>query len=126
MNELTGRPAKYFAVAIALLALMFGGVPEVWSKEKAHAKAQSKVVLENDKVKVTESRYPPGADAPSMLRPGRVVYTVKGGTILRTYPDGKTVKIVTKAGETRWLEAETFSFANVGKSEIVLHSVTPK
>jgi hypothetical protein len=61
-----------------------------------------------------------------MLRPGRVVYTVKGGTILRTYPDGKTVKIVTKAGETRWLEAETFSFANVGKSEIVLHSVTPK
>jgi hypothetical protein len=126
MKEMTGRRARLFSVAISFLVFMCAGVSEGWSKEKAHAKAQSKVVLENDKVKVTESRYPPGAEAPSMLRPGRVVYTVKGGTFLRTYPDGKKVKIVTKTGETRWLEAETFSFANVGKSEIVLHSVTPK
>ena len=71
---------------------------------KASAKGQItvKVLLENDKVKVkTETRIPAGAVAPSIARPNRVVHTVKGGTFMRTYPDGKKVKVETKTGETR-------------------------
>jgi hypothetical protein len=90
---------------------------------KGATAGQSKIVFENDKVRVTESRWAPGSEAPSVLRPGRIVHTIKGGTLLRTYPDGKQVKVETKTGETRWVDAETFSFKNVGKTEVVLYSV---
>jgi hypothetical protein len=61
-----------------------------------------------------------------MERPGRAVLTVKGGTFTRTYPDGRKVKIETKAGEWRWLDKETYSFENTGKTEIILQGVNLK
>jgi len=82
-----------------------------------------KVIIDNDKVRVQETRYKPGTGGPMAERPGRAVLTVKGGTFTRTYPDGKKVKIETKTGEWRWLEKETYSFENTGKTEIVLHGV---
>lgn len=85
-----------------------------------------KVILENDKVRIQESHYKPGTGGPMAERPGRAVLTVKGGTFTRTYPDGKKVKIETKTGEWRWLEKETYSFENTGKTEIVLQSVNLK
>ena len=100
------------------------------AQEKAKAPAKGevavKVLFENAKVKVTENRFPAGAVSPSSARPDRVVHTIKGGTFVRTLPNGKKVTIVTKAGETRWLEAATYEVKNAGKSEIVLHVVIPK
>ena len=92
-------------------------------KTPAKAEPVVKVLFENAKVKVTESRFPPGSVSPSSLRPGRVVHTVQGGTLERTLPDGKKVKVETKTGDTRWLDAETCAVTNVGKSEVVLHVV---
>lgn len=51
------------------------------------------------------------------------MHTVKGSTIVRTHPDGKTQKIESKTGETRWLEAATYEFKNVGKSDYIIHVV---
>jgi hypothetical protein len=92
-------------------------------KAKSPDKIDQKVLFENDKVRVVESRFPPGSVGPSTARPARVAHTVKGGTFLRTYPDGKKVKVETKTGETRWMEAETYEFTNAGNAEIVLHTV---
>ena len=85
-----------------------------------------KVIIENDKVRIQETRYKPGTGGPMAERPGRAVLTVKGGTFTRTYPDGKKVKIETKTGEWRWLDKETYSFENTGKTEIILQGVTLK
>jgi hypothetical protein len=75
---------------------------------------------------VIEFRIKPGITAASVERGDRVIYNVKGGTLLRTYPDGKTDKIVLKTGDTRWVEKATFGFKNVGKTEIVQVVVFPK
>jgi hypothetical protein len=90
------------------------------------ASTPAKVILENDKLRIQETRYKPGTGGPMMERPGRASYSVRGGTFLRTYPDGKKVKVETKTGEWRWIEKETFSFVNAGKTEIILHTVVPK
>jgi hypothetical protein len=121
-----------FVVGMVIPAFILAGMvaSPAMAQEKAKASAKGevsvKVLFENAKVKVTENRFPAGGVSPSSARPGRVVHTLKGGTFLRTHPDGKKITVVTKTGETRWLEAETYEVKNVGKSEIVLHVVIPK
>jgi len=47
------------------------------------------VFVDNDRVKVVENRYKPGEERdgpPALYRVGRAL---KGGTLQRTYPDGK-------------------------------------
>ena len=120
-------PAFIFAGGMASSAVAQEKAKPAATQDKAKAPAKgeitSKVLFENNKVKAVELRYPAGVVSPSAARPDRVVHTIKGGTIVRTYPDGKTQKIESKAGETRWLEAATYEFKNVGKSEYVLHVV---
>ena len=116
----------FFALA-GMIALPVSAQDKGKAATESKAKAPTtKTLFENDKVRVTESRFAAGAVSPSTARPGRVVHTVKGGTFTRIYPDGKKLKIETKTGETRWLEAETYEVRNTGKGEIVLHVVYPK
>ncbi len=89
----------------------------------AKGTGSTKVLFENEKVRVTEARWKPGQGGPSQERPDRLSYDVQGGTFLRTYPDGKKVKIEARTGEWRWVEKGTYSFENVGKTEIIQHTV---
>jgi hypothetical protein len=97
------------------------------AQEKAKAaapKQEQKVLLENDKVRVTETRWVAGAVSDSAKRPARVVRALKGGTLQRTYPDGKTELSTYKTGEVRFFEADgPYALKNIGKSEMVLYSV---
>lgn len=100
------------------------------AQEKAKAvkgQATLTVLQENDKVRVYEVRFKPGDDSASIARPFRVVRALKGGTIQRTYPDGKTEKIEYKTGDVRLAGPDpVFKGKNVGKTEIVLYVVQPK
>jgi hypothetical protein len=61
------------------------------------------------------------------LMPARVVRALKGGTLMRTYADGKTEKVQWKTGEVKWLGPDpVFATKNVGKTEIVLYVVEVK
>jgi len=97
--------------------------------EKAAGKVSSTVVAENEKVRVLENRFKPGAlneTPPSSST--RVIHVLKGGTLLRTYTDGKTEKIEWKTGETKILgpSAQTYTTKNIGKSELALLIVVLK
>lgn len=110
-------------IAGTVLALTLVASPAVLAQEKAKSAAPESVttvVLQNDKVRVYESRFKPGAESPTRERMARVSYVVKGGTMLRTYPDGKTLKLVRKAGTAEWLEKDTYSVKNIGKTEVIL------
>lgn len=129
------KAAKVLSIVTSLVVMALFSVSGSWAQDKGKdAKATSaakpstpaKVLLENDKLRIQETRYKPGSGGPMMERPGRASYSVKGGTFLRTYPDGKKVSVETKTGEWRWIEKETFSFINSGKTEIILHTVVPK
>lgn len=90
-----------------------------------------KILLENDKVQVRQVTYKPGEVRPAVAEGSRVVHVIKGGTLLRIYPDGTTKKIAFKTGEVKWLDETTgsttsYSLKNVGNTEVVLFAVILK
>lgn len=105
---------------------------KVGTTAKAKAKAEPErepviVLFDNDKVRVQEITFKPGAQGPNVARPFRVIRVLAGGTMQRIYPDGKTENVVYKTGEVKVYEADKpFVPVNVGKSDIVLYVVALK
>lgn len=91
-------------------------------------KPVTKVLHDDDKVRVTETTSKPGDEGPSVVRGLRVVRWLQGGTIMRTYADGKTEKIERKTGEVAvgMPEKQAWSVKNVGKTTIVTYIVAIK
>ena len=120
------------ALAIgAFLAGMIAAPAMAQDKAAKAAKGVAKfaTVMENDKVKVLDVQYKPGDEnntVPSSA--SRVVYVIKGGTLTRTYADGKTEKVEFKTGDTRFNEPSktTYTVKNTGKSDVHLHIVQLK
>ena len=79
--------------------------------------ANATVLLENDRVKVSEIRSKPGNKSEMKERPDRVRYVIKGGEFKVTYPDGKTADDKLKAGEAVFLKKDKSARENVGKTE---------
>jgi hypothetical protein len=98
-------------------------------KKGKQATPTQKVLLDNEKVRVLEVQYKPGDENKTVpSSSSRVVRALKGGTLLRTYADGKTQKVEWKAGEVRFLEAEKVAYTakNVGRSDVHLYVVVLK
>jgi hypothetical protein len=96
--------------------------------DKGAPKATIKVVAENDKVRAFETTYAPGAENTAVPRSSvRVVRALKGGTLQRTYADGKKENVVYKAGDVRINQpGPAYTTKNVGKTEIRLYVVQLK
>ncbi|MCX7144003.1 MAG: hypothetical protein NT123_23765 [Proteobacteria bacterium] len=117
------RFAVSAVLAIAALGITSAGL--VHAQDKAKAKSSelppiTKVILENDKVRVLESTFKPGDVSPNRVRNPRVSYVAKGGTLERTYPDGRKTTIDRKTGTAEWNERDTYSVKNIGKTTVVL------
>lgn len=101
-------------------------------KDAKAAKAEkgkpvTKVLHEDDKVRVTETTYKPGDESESVARAYRIVRLLKGGTLQRTYPDGKVEKYERKTGEVRAAGPDTpYKVKNIGKTDVVLYTVNIK
>ncbi len=84
-----------------------------WPKPGPNAK----VLLENEKVRVTENTYKPGEKNAMQKRGPSVVYVLEGGPTKIYYPDGKTEKGERKKGGATYTPAgDTKSTENVGKT----------
>ena len=91
--------------------------------------ATQTVLLDNDKVRVNEVRYQVGDENKSIPSASyRVVRAIKGGTLTRTYADGKTQNVEWKTGEVRMVEPDKtpYTAKNTGKTEIQLYVVILK
>ncbi len=93
-------------------------------------KITRKVLIDNDKVLVLENIYKPGDVNTEVLTTYRVQRVLQGGTLERTYADGKKERIELKTGATRILESpkvgQTYSTKNIGTTTIVNYIVSPK
>jgi hypothetical protein len=124
---------RLIGLSIGLLVPVFilaAGSAVGQEKAKAPQVVQKKY-LENDKVRVVEFTYAPGAENSSVPRDARVVRALTSGTLMRTYPDGKTEKVEWKAGEAKFFPAVTgavpqYTTKNVGKTKLVLYLVVLK
>jgi negative regulator of sigma E activity len=96
--------------------------------EKGAAKATMKVIAENAKARAYEVTFAPGAENTAVPSSSlRVVRALAGGTLQRTYADGKKEKVVYKTGEVKINEASpAFTTKNIGKSQIKLYVVQVK
>jgi len=91
--------------------------------------AKLTVLAENDKARVFEVQYKPGEENKAVPSSSfRVVRALKGGTLMRTYADGKTQKVEWKTGEVRFVEPDKSAYTakNVGKTDIRLYVVVLK
>ncbi len=94
------------------------------AKKAVKGKATVKVLFENDKVQAVEVTFKPGDEGANVARPFHVVRALKGGTIQRTYADGKTAKSEWKTGEVRGVGPDpVYTPKNVGNSDVVLYAV---
>jgi hypothetical protein len=112
-----------------LIAIGLAAVPAyAQDKAKAEAKeipAETKVLLENDKVIVSQSTFKPGAVSRAD-RKARLNYIVASGKLQRTNKEGKTTTYERKAGTAVWLEADSDVVKNIGKTTFVVVGVVHK
>lgn len=119
---------RVFAAFIVASGLALTG--PLHAQEKAKEKGQerapvTKVLLENPKVRVTQSTFKPG-DVSRTNRGPRVNHVLVGGTLERTTKDGKKETYTLKKGETLWREADSDVVKNVGKTNFTVYGVTLK
>lgn len=125
------KPVGLF-IGLLFTALMLpgGGVNQAMADANTTAappKDEVKVLVDNDKVQVIEEAFKPGAVSDSKARPYRVVRALKGGTLQRTYPDGKKEIARWKAGEVKVFEATPpYVLKNIGNTEVLLYVVRLK
>ena len=117
--------------AIVIAAGLGAAVP-LYAQDKAKAKAdpkeiavETKVLLENDKVRVTHSTFKPGAVSRTD-RKARTNYFVTDGKLQRTNKEGKTTTYERKAGTALWLEADSDVVKNIGNTTFVVVGVVHK
>ena len=87
-----------------------------------------KVLVDNAKAKAYEASYAPGAQYEGFVTSTvRIVRVLKGGTLERTYADGKKERVVWKAGEVKQVNpGPAYTTKNIGKSELQLYVVQLK
>jgi hypothetical protein len=77
------------SLGLLLSALLLGSsvLNQALAQDAAMAapKAEQKVLLDNDKVKVVENRFGPGAELENASRGYRVARALTGGTLIRIY-----------------------------------------
>jgi beta-alanine degradation protein BauB len=106
------------AVIAAASVLSAGG--GAMAADQTPAQAVEKVLLENEKVRVLDIRFEPGAVSKMQDRSPRVVYYFTDAHFTITTPDGKTTQRDTKAGSAAWRAQDTTEVTNTGKEDVRL------
>lgn len=116
---------KLFFVAFCVTGfLVYGNSPTDRSENES-----SKVILENDKVKVTEFHSLPGGDACGVGKHShkeRLVIAITDASIKLTTEDGKSQEVDLKAGTAFWGGTETHMVVNTGKQPAKFYAVEVK
>jgi beta-alanine degradation protein BauB len=107
------------AIAIAMVFVLSTAGRAV-AADKTRPEAVTKILLENEKVKVVEVRFKPGAVNKMEARSPRVVYYFTDAHFKITTSDGKTIERNAKAGSAAWRDQETSEVMNAGKKEVRL------
>jgi beta-alanine degradation protein BauB len=76
-----------------------------------------KVVMENPRVRVFDVNFAPGAKAAWHEHPDHVVRALTDANLRLKLPDGKTMDVAARAGETMWMDAGPHETVNTGTQE---------
>jgi quercetin dioxygenase-like cupin family protein len=79
-----------------------------------------KLKLENERVRVLEVTFAPGASIATHSHPDHLAYCIDPGKIAITNADGKEQVLDLVAGQSVWIPAESHSAKNLGTTTIKL------
>src|SRR5258707_220348 len=123
MNSTRRAIAILFVPLLLCSAAALPAVAQDKKAPKAEAKAAdkgavrtSKTLVDNERVRVTESVFKPGEVNPTQKRGYRVTRVLKGNTMVERTIDGKTERIEYKEGNVYVSPAGMSTTKNVGKS----------
>lgn len=77
-----------------------------------------KLLFENERIRMLEVTFKPGAKIGSHSHPDHFGYTVMGGTLRITDAAGKVNDAALDQGAVLWIPAETHSAENIGPTTI--------
>ena len=77
-----------------------------------------KVLLENDRVRILETRYGPGVKSDMHSHPDLAVVALTPLKAKFTLADGQTVDMELQAGESAFVPAQDHTVENTGTSEL--------
>ncbi len=117
-------------ILFAVLVLVMGSFA-TWSNvsAKEETKAASmdplavgpdiyKLVMENERIRILQVTFEPGAKIAMHSHPDHAGYVLEGGMLTITNAEGKTQEITAKVGDSFWIPAESHSAMNQGKTKI--------
>jgi quercetin dioxygenase-like cupin family protein len=78
----------------------------------------SKLLMENDRVRVFDARFKPGEKAALHSHPDHVVYVINGGKLKLTPSNGEPQELDIKAGQVLWMDATSHTAENLGKTDV--------
>ena len=74
-------------------------------------------VFENERVRVFQARFAPGARAVMHEHPDHVIHTLTDVNLQLTVPGGKSDNVIAPAGQTMWMAAGRHEAVNAGSKE---------
>src|SRR5215471_3675152 len=123
---------KSRSALICTLAFFLGGGPALaqgrsMASSDRPGEPMSKVIAENEKLRVLDVVDKPGDVSAPTVRQGRVVHWITGGKLERTYADGTKEVLTRKGGETTLItEKRPYSVKNIGQTSVHLIEVELK
>lgn len=112
-----------------LLPAIFLAVTTCSSYAQDPAKTDANIyrcTLENERIRLCEVTFKPGARIVMHWHPDRVVYSVGGGTLTVTGEDGKARDFTYQPGQSFFFTASSHSAVNNGNVEVKLVMVELK
>lgn len=76
-----------------------------------------KLILENDRVRVFDVRFKPGAEAIMHWHPDHVVYVLADYTLDLSLPDGSTPRVPLQAGQVIFMQSGSHAAKNISATE---------
>jgi quercetin dioxygenase-like cupin family protein len=78
----------------------------------------SKLIMENDRVRVIDARFKPGIKAAMHSHPDHVLYIFNDGKMKITPSNGKPQTMDLKTGQVIWMDATSHEAENLGKTDV--------
>lgn len=112
------KKLTYLILIVLLACLTWGFAAKTTMAQDLSTFSQGAVMLlENDRVRVSEATRHPGEKEPMHTHPAYVAYFFSPCKVKITFPDGKTKDKEFKAGEVMWSDGVTHAVEIVGTTD---------
>ena len=111
-------------IAVVLLSVLVLGSKPLWAGDYPDpyevGKQYYTLLLENDKVRISDVKLKPGDKMAMHSHPDHFAYIMTDGKIKFEYPDGTTKDVEVKGGQVVWSAAESHATEDVGGTDLHL------